>query len=67
VPTDKPIIVNGVQKDAAGVRVNMEGKLGDIGTVYYSKDATANILSMSTLVDSGATVKYDHSANRFTV
>jgi hypothetical protein len=67
VPTDKPIVVNGVQKDAAGVRVNMEGKLGDIGTVYYSKDATANILSMSTLVDSGATVKYYHSANRFTV
>jgi hypothetical protein len=62
-----PIVVNGVQTNASGVRVNLEGRLGDIGTVYYSKDASANILSMSCLVDSGAKVKYDPKANRFTV
>jgi hypothetical protein len=52
--TDRPIIVNGVQSDAEGVRVNQQGKFGDIGMVYYSENASANILSMSGLVDSGA-------------
>jgi hypothetical protein len=64
-PSDRPIVVNGVQADAAGVHVNMEGKLGDIGTVYYSKNSSANILSMSGLVDAGADVRYDHKFNRF--
>jgi hypothetical protein len=62
-----PIVVSGVQTDADGVRVSLEGKMGDIGTVYYSKNASANILSMSTLVDSGAIVKCNPKANRFTV
>jgi hypothetical protein len=65
--TKNPIVVSGVQTDAEGVQVNMEGKMGDIGTVYYSKNASANILSMSTLVDSGAKVKDNAAANRFTV
>jgi hypothetical protein len=65
--TESPIIVNGVQSDADGVRVNQQGKFGDIGTVYYSENASANILSMSGLVDSGANVKYDQKQNRFTV
>ena len=65
--TKNPIVVSGVQTDADGVRVSLEGKMGDIGTVYYSKNASANILSMSTLVDSGAIVKYNPKANRFTV
>ena len=33
-PTTKQIIVNGVQSNAAGARVHLEGKLRDIGTVY---------------------------------
>jgi Zinc knuckle len=65
--SSRPIVVNGVQADAHGVRVNEEGILGDIGKVYYSENASANILSMSKLVDSGAIVKYDHKRNRFTV
>ena len=65
--TKNPIVVSGVQTDADGVRVSLEGKMGDIGTVYYSKNASANILSMSTLVDSGAIVKYNPKVNRFTV
>jgi hypothetical protein len=65
--TKNPIVVNGVQSDAAGVRVNMKGRLGDIGTVYYSKNATANILSIPNLVDSGDIVKYDSKGNKFTV
>lgn len=63
----KPIIVNGVQASAGGVRVNMQGILGEIGRVYYSKEASANILSMATLVDAGAKIEYDAKANRFTV
>jgi Reverse transcriptase (RNA-dependent DNA polymerase)/Zinc knuckle len=65
--TDRPIVVNGVQANAAGVRVDMVGILGDIGEVYYSRNASANILSMSGLVDSGAKVIYDQKRNRFTV
>jgi hypothetical protein len=65
--TDRPIIVNGVQSDAEGVRVNQQGKFGDIEMVYYSENASANILSMSGLVDSGAQIKYDQRQNRFTV
>ena len=65
--SDRPIVVNGVQSDATGVRVNMEGQLGDIGTVYYSKNASANILSMSSLVDAGADISYNREANAFTV
>jgi hypothetical protein len=60
-------ISNLQEADAEGVRVDKEGKLGDIGAVYYSKNASANILSMSSLVDSGTDVKYDPKANRFTV
>jgi hypothetical protein len=41
--------------------------MGDTGTLYYSKIASANILSMSTLVNLGAIVKYNAKANRFTV
>jgi Zinc knuckle len=63
----RPIVVNGVQSDAVGVRVNQERKLGDIGTVYYSKNASANILSMSSLVDAGANVEYDRQSNKFTM
>lgn len=33
-PTTKQIIVNGVQSNAAGARVHLEGKLRDIGTVH---------------------------------
>jgi hypothetical protein len=65
--TESPIIVNGVQSDAEGVRVNQQRKFEDIGTVYYSENSSAKILSTSGLVDSGATVKYDQKHNRFTV
>lgn len=63
----RPIVVNGVQANATGVRVDKEGKLGDIGRVYYSRNATANILSMSTLIDSGANITYDQHENKFSV
>ena len=65
--TDNTIVVNGVQANATGVRINMQGQFGDIGTVYFSKNGSANILSMAALVDAKAKIKYDEKANRFTV
>lgn len=47
------IILNGVQADATGVRVELEGNFSDVGAVYYSEKASANILSMGAMVDAG--------------
>jgi hypothetical protein len=57
--------VNGVQADAGGVNVNLDGQFIDIGRVYYNRNAAANILSMSALVDSGADISYDSTSNAF--
>ena len=65
--TENPIVVNGVQANATGVRIDKEGQFGDIGTVYFSKNGSANILSMAALVDAKAKIRYDERANRFTV
>lgn len=63
------IVLNGVQADARGVRVDMEGDRDfcDVGVVYYSDEASANILSMAAMVDVGAAITYDQSENRFTL
>ena len=49
--SENQIILNGVQSDAKGVRVNKEGHFNEFGNVYYSEKATANILSFAALVD----------------
>ena len=59
------ILLNGVQLGATGVKVDQEGDFGEIGPVYYSRGATANILSFAAMVDSGADIQYDHEAGRF--
>ena len=59
------ILLNGVQLGAAGVRVNQEGYFEDIGPVYYSSGATANILSFAAMADSGAEIRYEHEAGCF--
>ena len=59
------ILLNGVQLGAAGVRVDQEGDFGDIGPVYYSSGATANILSFAAMADSGAEIRYDHEEGCF--
>ena len=63
--TKRSIHVNGVQADAGGVKVHLDGQFIDIGRVYYNKNAAANILSMSAMVDSGADVQYDSNSNTF--
>ena len=59
------ILLNGVQLGAKGVRVDEEGDFGEIGPVYYSKGATANILSFAAMVDSGANIQYHHASGCF--
>ena len=59
------ILLNGVQLGAAGVRVDQEGDFGEIGPVYYSRGATANILSFAAMADSGADIRFDHEAGCF--
>lgn len=50
-----------------GIRVDTIGDFGEVKNVYYSKDATANILSFAAMVDEGAIIEYDPNANRFTL
>ena len=59
------ILLNGVQLGAKGVRVDEEGNFGEIGPVYYSRGATANILSFAAMVDSGANIQYHHASGCF--
>ena len=47
--------------------VDREGEFGDFGTVYYSGSASANILSLAFQVDAGATIRYDHVNDCFTL
>ena len=50
------ILLNGVQLGAAGVRVDQEDDFGEIEPVYYSRGASANILSFAAMADSGADI-----------
>ena len=64
--SDNQIVLNGVQANVKGVRVNEEGFFKDVGKVYYSANSTANILSFASMVDDGAKIRYDHQG-RFTL
>jgi hypothetical protein len=63
----REIHVKGVQSDAKGVTVDKEGTFIDIRRVYYNANASANILSMSALIDAGAKIRCDSSKNSFSV
>ena len=61
------ILLNGVQADVESVRVDLEGDFGEVGPVYFSRGAAANILSFAAMVDRGAKIQYDQQAERFTL
>lgn len=61
------IVLYGVQADARGVKVDLEGDFCVVGVVYYSDKASANILSMAAIVDARAAISYDQIENRFTL
>ena len=61
------MLLNGDQSEAKGARVDQEDNFGDIGPVYFSRGATANILSFEAMADSRADISYDHKGGRFTL
>jgi Zinc knuckle len=65
--SQRPIVLNGVQSGASGVAIDMEGDFNELGAVFSSKGASANILSLAQLVDSGADVRYEAELDRFTL
>ena len=54
-----------MQAKASGVEINEEGDFREVGKCYYSKEATANILSYAVMVDQGNDVSYDKRNDRF--
>ena len=64
--SSRPVIVSGIQRDS-GVAVCHEGDFGDLGKVYLSETAAANVLSFASQVDSGAVIRYDHVRDIFTL
>ena len=61
----KPITIKGVQSSATGILVPKEGEFRDLGKVYYSSKASANILSFATQVDAVSTITYDATHDYF--
>ena len=59
------ITVNGVRRGSPGIVITEEGCLGDFGIVYLNEKSAANILSMSSQVDSGAAVSYIKDLDQF--
>lgn len=49
------------------VNVDREGDFGELGTVFYSGSAAANILSFASQVDAGAIIRYDYEKDVFTL
>ena len=63
---ERSIKVSGIEA-GGGVTVDREGEFGEFGTVFYSGDASANILSFASQVDAGASIRYDHLKDCFTL
>ena len=61
----RSITMHGVESNSSGVNIEMEGEFNEIGTVFVSEKASANILSFAAQVDSGATMTYDSEFDRF--
>ena len=59
------ILLNGVQREAIGIRVDQVGVFGEIGPVYYRRRATANILSFAAMADSGEDIRYNQETRCF--
>jgi hypothetical protein len=55
----RKVVLGGIQRSASGVKVTQEGEFSDVGTVYFSDSASANILSFASQIDAGADISYD--------
>jgi hypothetical protein len=56
--SQRSIILNGVQSGASGVSIDLEGNSTLLRAVFYSEEASTNILSLAYLVDSSGDVRY---------
>ena len=61
------ILLSGVQAGATRVKVTKVETFNELGEVFYSKLANANILSFAAMIDRGALIKYDGIAECFTL
>ena len=61
------ILLSGIQAGATGVKVTKVGTFNELGEVYCSKLANANIRSFAAMIDRGALIKYDGIAECFTL
>ena len=65
IRSKRQITITGVEANTTGVIVNLEGTFSDVGQVYYSDKANANILSFATQIDNGARIVYDDTNDVF--
>jgi hypothetical protein len=65
--SQRSILLKGVQSEASGVSIDLEGDFNELGPVFYCEKASANILSLAHLVDSGGDVRYEAELDRFTL
>lgn len=59
------ILLNGVQANADPIEVDLVGDFNELGEVFYSDKASANILSFAAMSDSGARIEYDHKLSHY--
>jgi hypothetical protein len=60
-----PTVMHGVHKGAPGVKVTEQGDFLDLGSVYWSGESAANILSFGAQVEAGANISYDQLTDSF--
>ena len=63
----KPVIIDGVNSSAEGMRVEHEMDFKDVGTVKLSPMCSANILSFGQCRDEGHTMGYDNLTDTLTM
>jgi hypothetical protein len=65
--SQRSIVLNGVQSGASGVSIDLEGDFNELGAVFYTEEASANILSLAHLVDSDGDVRFEAELDQFTL
>ena len=64
---NKPITMCSIQLGASPVIVDTIGDFDEFGSVYYSENSSANILSFASQVNAGAEINYDRLSDVFTL
>ena len=67
VQSNTPMVIGGVQKGAAGIRIDNEGTFRDLGKVGVGIGAAGNILSACQMVDTGRPYRYDNVKDEYVV